>query len=104
MTDNDDDQIGWAILELLGHRRLADYVTEQTIAGQAMLRIDVPCDPPATQWYSGAAVYCITPTTEDIARAVATRGRPEPVHLWELPAAPRHPDDVISDYEAVEPF
>ncbi|MFH0899046.1 MAG: hypothetical protein V2A73_00300, partial [Pseudomonadota bacterium] len=63
----------WAILELLGHRRLAGYVTEQEIAGAGLLRIDVPGDDGvvATQFYSPASLYCMTPTTEEIARAVA---------------------------------
>lgn len=32
----------WAILELLGHRRLAGFVRETMIAGAGLLRIDVP--------------------------------------------------------------
>jgi hypothetical protein len=83
-----DEPLGWVILELMGHRRLAGYVTEQDVAGVAMLRIDVPCEPPTTQYYSGSAVYCITPTSEDTARAVAAMGRPAPVQRWELPAPP----------------
>ena len=34
----------WAILELMGHRRLGGYVSETTLAGGAFLRIDVPGD------------------------------------------------------------
>jgi hypothetical protein len=37
-----------------------------------------------TQLYSPSAVYCITPTTEEIARAVAAQNQPSPVHLFEL--------------------
>jgi hypothetical protein len=88
---------GWAILELMGHRRLAGFVTEAEVAGTKLLRLDVyapePPDtdederPVATQLYGGAAIYCITPTTEEIARAVAATRRPEPVQRWELPPA-----------------
>lgn len=35
---------GWAILELMGHRRLGGYVSEATVAGAGFLRIDVPGD------------------------------------------------------------
>lgn len=95
---------GWAIVELMGHRRLAGYVTEVEIAGSPMLRLDIPGTPigdipevlqdvppavddlVATQFYSAAALYCLTPTTEAIARAVAVRSQPTPVHQWELPA------------------
>ncbi len=122
----------WAILELMGHRRLAGFVTEQEIGGANLLRIDVPsgCDsgltarhcarcgdckcpgedrldneecplhgptdhpaPPTTQFYSAAAVYCITPTTEEIARGVALRNVPRPVHAFELtPSRDNEPD------------
>jgi len=91
--------LGWCILELMGHRRLGGNVSEVTIAGVAMLRIDVPlvggvCEakefssPFATQYYSGASIYCITPTTEQVARAVAYRAQPEPVQRWELATLP----------------
>lgn len=78
---------GWAILELMGHRRLGGYVQEATVAGSGFLRIDVPGDgePIASQFYSPSSVYCLTPTTEEMARAVAKRNQPEPVQRWELP-------------------
>lgn len=84
---------GWCIIELLGHRRLAGYVREQNIAGAGFLRLDVPAakdsDPDiATQFYPPSSVYCITPTTEAVARAVGSKSRPEPVQRWELPGAP----------------
>lgn len=47
---------GWAIVELMGHRRMAGQVSEAQIAGAPMLRIDVPSSPPATQFYSAAAL------------------------------------------------
>lgn len=97
---------GWAILELMGHRRLAGYVQEVELAGHGMLRLDIPeheapaedsdlhdgapTDVKATQFYSPAALYCLTPTTEAIARAVSRP--PTPAHRWELPAPP--PRDV----------
>jgi hypothetical protein len=83
---------GWTILELMGHRRLGGHVSEATIAGASLLRLDVylPGDekPMATQFYSASAIYCITPTTEELARAVAKSNVPAPVQRWELPALP----------------
>lgn len=79
---------GWVILELMGHRRLAGYLTDVEVGGGRMLRIDVPTEPPATQFYNGAAVYCITPTSEGTARAVAQASSVAPVSRWELPAGP----------------
>ena len=34
----------WAILELMGHRRLAGKITDAVIGGGAFLRIDIPMD------------------------------------------------------------
>jgi hypothetical protein len=80
---------GWAILELMGHRRLGGYVRQVEMFGAAMCRIDIPGaddQSEATQFYSGASIYCLTPTTEEVARAVAATNRPAPVQRWELPA------------------
>jgi hypothetical protein len=83
---------GWAILELMGHRRLAGYVREQELAGSGFIRLDVPGaegeDDVATQFYAPGAVYCLTPTTETIARRVALLAKPTPVTQFELPAGP----------------
>jgi hypothetical protein len=80
---------GWAILELMGHRKLAGFVSRVEIAGAAMLRLDVPGDdgmPGATQFYAPASIYCLTPTTEEIARGLCVRNKPAPVTRWELPS------------------
>lgn len=93
----------WVILELFGHRRLAGYLTEQEIAGQGFLRLEIPEQ--ATQFYSPSAVYGITPTTEEIARRVAKGSNPAPIHQWELPAAPQldYPQDEDTDRISDEP-
>jgi hypothetical protein len=90
MTDSENGIDGWAILELMGHRRLGGRLSEVTIAGGAFIRIDIPHPNEAgiitaTQLYSPAAVYAITPTTEVIACEIA-RGAPEPVSRWDLRA------------------
>jgi hypothetical protein len=74
---------GWAILEVMGHRRLAGHVSEVTIAGAQMLRIDIPgpteADPvKATQFYPGSSVFCLTPTTEETTRREANPPKWEP--------------------------
>jgi hypothetical protein len=76
----------WCILELMGHRRLGGLVSEAEVGGIPFLRIDIPSDPPVTQFYGKAAVYAMTPTTEEIARAVSQHFH-GPVSRYELPAA-----------------
>lgn len=80
---------GWAIVELMGHRRLAGHVSQVEMFGVALLRIDIPGKPgkiSATQFYGGGSIYCLTPTTEETASAFALRNQPAPVQRWELPA------------------
>lgn len=88
---------GWAILELMGHRRIGGYVREVTMFGAPMARIDIPCEPPATQFYGGSAVFCMTPTTEAIARAAAKTSVPAPVQHWELPQLAPAPPPAAQD-------
>ncbi len=98
MTERFDQ---WAILELMGHRRLAGRVSEAQIAGAPFLRLDVPCDPPTTQFYAPGAVYAITPTSEEVCRAFARRSAPIPVQRWELLEleAPPAPDATENNGE-----
>jgi hypothetical protein len=110
-SDQTPEPIGWAVLELMGHRKLGGWVTEEVVAGQAFVRIDVPGpetpDDPAgekavaTQFYSPAAVYCITPSTEDLARGLAASHRPAPVARYEL--APVAASSTADDPDDDEP-
>jgi hypothetical protein len=85
----------WAILELMGHVRLAGKVTEEEHFGAKLGRIDIPNGEGfTTQWFSGGSIYRLTPTTEEIARGVALRNQPEPVHRWELPAPVKMADET----------
>jgi len=64
----------WAILELMGHRRLGGKVTEVELFGAKMCRIDIPQPndtPEFTQYYGGGAIYCMTPCSEETARGIA---------------------------------
>jgi hypothetical protein len=107
-TDQTTDETSifdeWVILELMGHRRLAGRLREQEIAGDGFLRLDVfpgqAKEPSATQFYRPGAVYCITPTTERIARQVAEGTDPGPVTRWEL----RELEPAKADPEPYEKF
>jgi hypothetical protein len=83
----------WAIVELMGHRRLAGYLSAVEIAGKGFLRLDIPGDTGATQLYNPSAIYAITPTSELTARRVAALSQPAPVQRWELPSGPAEADD-----------
>lgn len=89
MTESEKPYEGFAIIELMGHRRLGGKVCQAEQYGVAMLRVDVPGDDGeiiATQFCGGSSIYALTPCSEEAARAVAKSNRPEPVTRWELPA------------------
>lgn len=95
-----DSYEGWAVVELMGHRRLAGYVKQVEQYGAVMLRLDVPevdGRGAVTQFYGGGSVYCLTPTTEEIVRAVCRKDHPAPVSRYELPAPKPAPVPTYDD-------
>jgi|GEM_PF-3055099 hypothetical protein len=86
----------WAVVELMGHAKLAGLVTEVEMGGAKLLRVDVPDVPerPAERYYAhqeaipgytrfvgGSAIYAITPMTEEVCRKAAEQFRISPVHM-----------------------
>ncbi len=76
----------WAIIELMGHVKIAGHVTEVEMFGSKLGRVDIPNgDKFTTQYFNGSSLYRLTPTTEEIARGVAKSNQPAPVYRWEIP-------------------
>jgi hypothetical protein len=98
---------GWAILELFGHRQVPGMVDESQVAGARFLRVRVPdlkrdetgrvtgVDLERVrleQLYAPAAVYALTPTTEEtIARLLAREAAYLP--LLPPPGSPPMPEE-----------
>jgi len=80
MSERQFDQ--WAIVEVMGHQRLAGRVTEQVVGGTSFVRVDVPeaagCQP-FTRLLGSGAIYAITITDEETARAAALAMRAKPM-------------------------
>lgn len=73
----------WAIVELMGHQRIAGRVTERNVAGTQMLQVDVPAlgDVPGySRLLGGSAIYAINPCDEETAtgwaRSIASSASP----------------------------
>lgn len=78
----------WAIVEIMGHQTYSGRVSEQVVGGTAFVRVDIPDvegQPGFTKLFGGSSIYCITPTTEEIARAMAKRYSRPPLNLYDLP-------------------
>ena len=72
----------WALVEIMGHVRIAGKVTEQVIAGASFLRVDVPAgdqQPAFTKFYGAGSIYSITPVDEATAHHAAQAWRVRPV-------------------------
>lgn len=96
----------WAVLELLGHRRLVGRVSEVELFGRRMGLVEVPTRDGgfARQHFGGASVYALTETTEEKVRAELVR-RWADEDRWAAHALPAHaehpePDDFHGDDEA----
>jgi hypothetical protein len=66
----------WCVVEIMGHKKFAGLVTEQVIGGTSFVRIDVPAiESPKreafTKLFGAGSIYCMTPCTEETARAFA---------------------------------
>jgi hypothetical protein len=106
MSEQGFDQ--WAVVEMLGHRRVIGKVTEQVIAGAGFIRVDVPGEGAEilqTQFVTPASIYAITPVSEDSARLAAQNVRADPITVWELPAHIRSAMYATTDGDTQEePF
>lgn len=77
----------WAMVELFGHTRIAGEVTEQTIAGGAMVRIDVPeteACPAFSRIVNVSAIYAINPMTEEMVKSIAGQLNVKPIQVWDI--------------------
>jgi hypothetical protein len=94
----------WAVIELFGHQQIAGRVSEAQIGGCPFVRVDVPEigeQKGFTKFYGNGAIYAITITDEESARAAATYYRKQPMEEWKLRDMARalpEPDDGEPPY------
>jgi hypothetical protein len=76
-----------AILEIMGHTRLAGFVTEEERFGSKLGRIDIPQKDGTlvTSFFTGSSIYRLTACSEEVAKAVALSTHEAPIHAYELP-------------------
>lgn len=98
---------GWAIVELMGHQRIAGFVKEQQLAGGALVRVDVPAvdDRPAfTKMFGVGAIYGLTPCTEAAATHAVRHFCARPISEWDLPSPRALPaPEAENDHEDEDP-
>jgi hypothetical protein len=76
----------WALVELMGHQRIAGRVTEAEIGGCKFVRVDVPeseGQPALTKFLGPSSIYAITPMSEETCRATAKRIEASPITAYD---------------------
>jgi hypothetical protein len=88
----DEGMKAWALVELFGHQRIVGWVTVDPPDFPGMIRVDVPDllkdgkveRPGFTRYFGRAALYGVTPITEQSVRELlpTVSGKPaQPVYL-----------------------
>lgn len=73
----------WGIVELMGRQQTAGRLSEETIAGAGLLRVDVPDGESfRTAYYGPSAIYALHVTEEKVARAMASQLGRRPPYAW----------------------
>ena len=56
----------WGHVEIMGHSQIAGRLSEQSIGGRVMLRVDVPLEDGSfrTEFVGGSAIFRVTPAEE----------------------------------------
>ena len=106
------DKPTWAIVELMGRQMIAGEISEVTVAGVAMLQVDVPAIfedgrkvlPEYTKFYGAAALYGITPTDEASAKHAVEHLRARPISIYEIPMRVLPQSRLINDDDDDRPF
>lgn len=79
----------YAVVEMMGHRKIVGLVTESDISGGQLLRVDVlgaNAEPERTEYIGVGSIYCLTIVTEEIAKKVAAHNAPRPTWAFGLNA------------------
>jgi hypothetical protein len=77
----------FAVVEVMGHQIYAGRCSEQTIAGVALLRVDVPEQEGIAAFsklLGAGAIFSVTPCTEEYAAGLAKVLRSRPFPLLDL--------------------
>lgn len=81
----DENESNWGIVELMGHKVVAGRIQKSEMLGKPMLRVDIPqtsAYPEFTQFYGDSAIYCVTFTSKEVAKAAAESYKVNPVSVY----------------------
>lgn len=94
----------YAVVEMMGHRKIVGLVTESDISGGQLIRVDVlgsTGEPERTEYVGVGSIYCLTIVTEEVAKKTAQSYAPRPAWAYGLESRPDRqlPDGDDDDYQ-----
>lgn len=96
----------FAIVEMMGHRKIAGKISESEIGGSSLLRVDVFNSEGAidrTEYIGVGSIYCLTIVSKEVAEAVARNYAPKPSFAYNLQTSVRAlPSSEPEDYEEAD--
>ena len=81
----------FAVVEMMGHRKIVGKITESDIGLSSLLRVDVLNREGGfdrTEYIGQGSIYCLTIVTEEAAKAAAASNSPAPTWAWNIPQRP----------------
>lgn len=78
----------FAVVEMMGHRKVVGKISESDIGLSSLLRVDVlnsQGEFERTEYIGQGSIYCLTIVTEQAALAAAAKNSPSPTWAWNLP-------------------
>ncbi|SKA81027.1 hypothetical protein SAMN02745130_02154 [Thiothrix eikelboomii] len=77
----------WAVIELMGHQKIAGFASSQSIGDQSFVRVDVPATARSksfTKLLGGSAIYALTLVDEALAREYCAEYAFTPISHYDL--------------------
>lgn len=94
---------GWAVVEMLGHRRLVGKVSQVELAGVKMLRVDIPSTPATFIFVNPLSLYALSPTTQEEVRAEIEREAEQNRRAAQRQLSAPTPEDDDEDVDDRDP-
>jgi len=96
----------WCVVEIMGHKKFAGFVTEHALGGASFVRVDVPAVLTSkgttlaafTKLFGASSIYCLSPCTEETARLFAAQLRAESFSEYEAPRLTQRSPSEEFDY------
>jgi hypothetical protein len=77
----------YAIVEMMGHRKVIGKITESDIGTGSLLKVTVlgkDGEPERTEYIGVGSIYCLTIVTEEVAKSASSHYSPEPTWAYAL--------------------